>query len=58
MLYARRPGMPLAQFVDRIWYCDGYCAVHRQERVLPNGTFQLIVDMRVRLMLDMASVDA
>ena len=45
MLYARRPGMPLAQFVDRIWYCDGYCAVHRQERVLPNGTFQLIVDL-------------
>src|SRR5689334_13436119 len=45
MLYARRPGMPLSQFVDRIWYCDGYRAVHRRERVLPNGTFQLIVDL-------------
>ena len=45
MLYGRRPGMPLSQFVDRIWYCDGYRAAHRRERVLPNGAFQLIVDL-------------
>src|ERR1051325_3821663 len=45
MLYGRRPGMPLSQFVDRIWYCDGYRAAHRRERVLPSGAFQLIVDL-------------
>src|ERR1051326_6703036 len=45
MLYGRRPGMPLSQFVDRIWYCDGYLAVHRRERGLPTGTVQPIVDL-------------
>jgi AraC-like DNA-binding protein len=45
MLYGWRPGMPLSQFVEQLWYCDGYQAAHRRERVLPTGTFQLIVDL-------------
>jgi hypothetical protein len=27
------------------WYGDGYPAVHRTERALPNGRFQLIIDL-------------
>lgn len=28
-----------------LWCCDGYQGMHRQERVLPNGRFQLILDL-------------
>jgi AraC-like DNA-binding protein len=46
LMYVRqRPGFPLAQYVEMLWYCDGYQATHRHERVLPNGRFQLIIDL-------------
>ena len=45
MLLAHRPAEPLASYVERLWYCEGYQAAHRQERVLPNGRFQLIIDL-------------
>jgi AraC-like DNA-binding protein len=45
-MYVRQhPGFPLAQYVEMLWCCDGYQATHRQERVLPNGRFQLILDL-------------
>jgi len=28
-----------------LWLCDGYEAAHSQERVLPYGGFQLIIDL-------------
>jgi AraC-like DNA-binding protein len=45
MLYARRPAPPLSPFVENVWYCENYQAPHRRERVLPNGAFDLILDL-------------
>ncbi len=43
-----RPDFPLAPYVEMLWYCEGYGAMHRRERVLPNGRFQLIIDLAPR----------
>jgi AraC-like DNA-binding protein len=40
-----RPGLPLAPYVEMLWYCEGYGATHRRERVLPNGRFQIVIDL-------------
>jgi hypothetical protein len=48
-MYARcRPELSLVPYVEMLWYCDGYQPVHRRERVLPNGRFQLIIDLSAR----------
>jgi len=43
-----RPTFPLARYVEMLWCCEGYEATHRQERVLPNARFQLIIDLAPR----------
>ncbi len=45
MLLAHRPAPPLASYVETLWYCQGYQVAHSKERVLPNGRFQLIIDL-------------
>jgi AraC-like DNA-binding protein len=45
MLYARRPAPPLSAHIEQLWYCENYQAPHARERVLPNGTFDLILDL-------------
>src|SRR4051812_44439950 len=45
MLYARRPALPLSTWVDQLWYCENYQSTYRRERVLPGGTFDLILDL-------------
>jgi AraC-like DNA-binding protein len=45
VLLARKPIGPLASYVERFWYCKGYPSVHHKERVLPNGRFQLILNL-------------
>src|SRR5437667_8036978 len=45
MFFTHRPAPPLASSVEMFWYGDGYPALHRQERALPNGRFQLIIDL-------------
>lgn len=45
MQLAYHPLGPLASYVEKIWYCDGYQGVHRKQRVLPNGRFQLVVSL-------------
>lgn len=42
---AYRPTAPIASYVEQFWYCEGYQMAHRRERVLPNGRFQLIIDL-------------
>jgi hypothetical protein len=32
-------------YIEKLWYCDGYVATGRQERVLPDGRFQLVIDL-------------
>jgi AraC-like DNA-binding protein len=45
MLLAHQPAAPLTSYVEKLWYCDGYQGVHRKERVLPNGKFQLVLSL-------------
>jgi AraC-like DNA-binding protein len=45
LLLAHQPAAPLSSYVEKLWYCDGYQGVHRKERVLPNGKFQLVLSL-------------
>ncbi len=46
LMYLQRPlSVALAPHVEKLWYCEGYEATHRRERVLPNERFQLIIDL-------------
>jgi AraC-like DNA-binding protein len=45
VLLARKPIGPLASHVEMLWYCELYPSAHRKERVLPNGRFQLIINL-------------
>src|SRR5262245_9500082 len=39
------PGPPLSEFVERFWLCSDAPA-HRRERILPSGTFELVINLR------------
>src|SRR5262245_22200743 len=46
MLLTHRPATPLAGYVETLWHFDGSpTTVRRQERVLPNGRFQIILNL-------------
>ena len=46
MLLTHRPGPPLTSCVEALWYYDGFqTAAHHKERVLPNGRFQIVIDL-------------
>ena len=45
MFSIHRPGPPLACSIELIWYNESYPGAHRRERALPNGRFQLIIDL-------------
>jgi AraC-like DNA-binding protein len=45
MQLAHHPVGPLASYVEKIWYCDGYQGVHHKYRVPPNGRFQLVISL-------------
>jgi AraC-like DNA-binding protein len=40
------PAPPLSDFVDLLWYLEGYSVPHPRERVLPNGAIQIIIDLK------------
>jgi len=40
-----RPVMPLMEFVDFFWFYDGLTPAHRLERVLPEGCFELLINL-------------
>jgi AraC-like DNA-binding protein len=40
-----RPALPLAQFIDFFWFYDGLTPAHRLERVLPEGAFELLINL-------------
>ena len=47
MLYLQRiPGPPLDSFVAAIWFCENNPGPLALERVLPNGSAQLIVNLK------------
>src|SRR5579871_770160 len=45
MFVEKRPGIALSPYVEKLWYCEGYAAAHRRERVLPSGRAQLVIDL-------------
>ena len=46
MIFHRRiPDPPLGQFVDWLWYYDHFYPSHLREHVLPDGTFELVIDL-------------
>jgi Domain of unknown function (DUF6597) len=47
MIFLRHvPGPPLGEWVDHLWYFEDLQAAHRMENVVPDGTFELIIDLR------------
>jgi AraC-like DNA-binding protein len=47
MIFCRHtPGPPLAAFIDWIWYYEGLYPDHSKEHVLPDGTFELVINLR------------
>lgn len=47
MIFCRHiPAEPLAQYVDWFWFFEDLYPSHRREHVLPDGTFELIIDLR------------
>ena len=47
MIFCRHmPGEPLARFVDWFWFYDDFYPDHCQEHVLPDGTFELVINLR------------
>jgi AraC-like DNA-binding protein len=43
--FIHRPAPPLGCSIDHVWYNEHYQVGHRRERALPNGRFQLIIDL-------------
>jgi len=41
----RRPEGPLAEFVEILWYWDGPAQPHEKERLLPNGSMELVINL-------------
>jgi AraC-like DNA-binding protein len=47
MIFLRHvPGPPLDAWVDHLWYFEDLRLSHRMENVVPDGTFELIIDLR------------
>ena len=47
MIFCRHvPGPPLAAFVDHLWFFEDLETSHRRENVVPDGNFELIIDLR------------
>jgi len=44
--YLHRPGPPLLRFVDLFWYYAGLTQPHKKERLLPEGSAELVINLR------------
>lgn len=40
------PPPPLSHFVNAFWLYDGYAPAHAKERILPDGSMQLVINLR------------
>ena len=46
MIYCQHiPAPPLSEFVDWLWFFEGLNLPHRRERVLPDGSAELIINL-------------
>ena len=46
MMEHRVPKPPLSEFVEQLWYFDGVLGPHSRERVLPDGSMNVLIDLR------------
>ncbi|HKF20190.1 MAG TPA: helix-turn-helix domain-containing protein [Candidatus Angelobacter sp.] len=46
--FLHRSKPPLSRFVELFWYYGGVSLPHKQERLLPQGTMELVIDLRDR----------
>jgi AraC-like DNA-binding protein len=44
--YLHSPGPPLSQFVELFWYYQGLDRPHSKERLLPQGSLELVINLR------------
>src|SRR5262249_9591433 len=40
------PQKPLSNFIEMLWYYDGYAQPHAKERLMPTGTTELVINLR------------
>ena len=40
-----KPAAPLSDYIDFLFYYEGYHAAHRMEKLLPDGSIDLLIDM-------------
>ena len=41
-----KPKPPLSDFVELFWYYDGYSQPHKKERLMPDGSVELVINLR------------
>jgi AraC-like DNA-binding protein len=46
LLLRHKPLPPLSDFVDVLWLCDDYAVSHEKERLLPDGTVELVINLK------------
>ena len=43
--YRRTPAPPLSEFVELLWLYEGYSQPHEKERLLPDGSMELVINL-------------
>ncbi len=46
MYRTRRPAPPLDRFVHLVWLYEGYPATHARERLMPDGSSELVINLK------------
>lgn len=46
LYYSHLPQPPLSDFVNSIWLYQGYSAAHQLERILPDGSLELVINLQ------------
>lgn len=46
VFYNYIPKLPLAAFVNQFWLCEGDTPPHQKERILPDGSIELLINLR------------
>lgn len=46
ILAAHQPAPPLDHFIDTMWFFDGYDPDHSMERLLPDATMEIVINLR------------
>ena len=44
--FSHIPAPPLSEFVDLLWLYEGYQQPHKKERLLPDGSMELVVNLK------------